>query len=141
MSSSRQPTLSAIAWPNPGKVSRKRPATFHRNIQPEQVSRRHGAGDNYKGNPQAGNPLIARTLYYSKDMGSLAAGLKRIHKACDVAGCKVEFLEIIMASQFASIAAATKVGKHDERQFWRPMRSLAPDALVGSHELKMAILK
>ncbi len=37
------------------------------------------------------NPLIARTLYYSKDMESFATGLKRIQNACDKAGCRVKF--------------------------------------------------
>ncbi len=37
------------------------------------------------------NPLIARTLYYSKDMESFATGLKRIKDVCDKAGCMVEF--------------------------------------------------
>ena len=37
------------------------------------------------------NPLIARTLYYSKDMESFATGLKRIKDSCDKAGCRVEF--------------------------------------------------
>lgn len=37
------------------------------------------------------NPLIARTLYYSKDMESFATGLKRIKAACDKAGYRVEF--------------------------------------------------
>lgn len=37
------------------------------------------------------NPLITRTLYYSKDMESFATGLKRIQNACDEAGCKVEY--------------------------------------------------
>ena len=37
------------------------------------------------------NPLITRTLYYSKDMESFATGLKRIQDACDVVGCKVEY--------------------------------------------------
>ena len=37
------------------------------------------------------NPLITRTLYYSKDMESFATGLKRIHEACSAAGVKVEF--------------------------------------------------
>jgi len=37
------------------------------------------------------NPLITRTLYYSKDMESFATGLKRIKNACDKAGCRVEF--------------------------------------------------
>ena len=37
------------------------------------------------------NPLITRTLYYSKDMESFATGLKRINEACKNAGVKVEF--------------------------------------------------
>ena len=37
------------------------------------------------------NPLITRTLYYSKDMESFATGLKRISEACGNAGVKVEF--------------------------------------------------
>ena len=37
------------------------------------------------------NPLITRTLYYSKDMESFATGLKRIQDACDAVGCKVEY--------------------------------------------------
>ena len=37
------------------------------------------------------NPLIAKTLYYSKDMESFATGLRRIKNACDESGCKVEF--------------------------------------------------
>ncbi|MCD7708538.1 MAG: putative DNA binding domain-containing protein [Clostridiales bacterium] len=36
------------------------------------------------------NPLITRTLYYSKDMESFATGLKRIQEACDEVGCKFE---------------------------------------------------
>ena len=38
------------------------------------------------------NPLIARSLYYSKDMESFATGLKRIYETCSSAGVKVEFL-------------------------------------------------
>ncbi|MBQ6504558.1 MAG: winged helix-turn-helix transcriptional regulator [Flexilinea sp.] len=37
------------------------------------------------------NPLITRTLYYSKDMESFATGLKRIQNFCNDAGVKVEF--------------------------------------------------
>lgn len=37
------------------------------------------------------NPLITRTLYYSKDMESFATGLKRIQNACDEVGCKVAY--------------------------------------------------
>lgn len=44
-----------------------------------------------KSRPIRRNPLIARTLYYSKDMESFATGLKRISAACTEAGCKVEF--------------------------------------------------
>lgn len=39
---------------------------------------------NKEGNTR--NSLIARTLYYSKDMESFATGLKRIKDACDKAG-------------------------------------------------------
>ncbi len=41
--------------------------------------------------PVRRNPLITRTLYYSKDMESFATGLKRIQNSCDKAGCKVEY--------------------------------------------------
>ena len=41
--------------------------------------------------PVRRNPLITRTLYYSKDTESFATGLKRIQDACDDAGCKVEY--------------------------------------------------
>lgn len=41
--------------------------------------------------PLRRNPLIARTLYYSKDMENFATGLKRIQKLCDEANCKVEY--------------------------------------------------
>jgi len=37
------------------------------------------------------NPLITRTLYYSKDMESFATGLKRIQDDCDEAHCRVEY--------------------------------------------------
>ncbi|MCR5100554.1 MAG: hypothetical protein K6B41_04265 [Butyrivibrio sp.] len=37
------------------------------------------------------NPLITRTLYYSKDMESFATGLKRISEACGKARVNVEF--------------------------------------------------
>ena len=37
------------------------------------------------------NPLITRTLYYSKDMESFATGLRRIQNFCDGAGVKVEY--------------------------------------------------
>ncbi len=38
------------------------------------------------------NPLITRTLYYSKDMESFATGLRRIQNLCDEAGVKVEYI-------------------------------------------------
>ncbi|MBR1606284.1 MAG: putative DNA binding domain-containing protein [Clostridia bacterium] len=37
------------------------------------------------------NPIITRTLYYSKDMESFATGLKRIHDVCGAVRCRVEF--------------------------------------------------
>lgn len=44
-----------------------------------------------KSRPIRRNPLITRTLYYSKDMESFATGLKRIMTACEKAGCTVDF--------------------------------------------------
>ncbi|MCI8466454.1 MAG: transcriptional regulator [Lachnospiraceae bacterium] len=44
-----------------------------------------------KSRPVRRNPLITRTLYYSKDMESFATGLKRISTACKEAGCQVKF--------------------------------------------------
>lgn len=37
------------------------------------------------------NPIIARMLYYSKDIESFGTGLKRIAEACDAAGVQYEF--------------------------------------------------
>ena len=62
------------------------PGTFPKDVNPEQF---------LEGNqkPIRRNPLITRTLYYSKDMESFATGLKRIHDDCCAAGVKVEFLQ------------------------------------------------
>lgn len=40
------------------------------------------------------NPLIARTLYYSKDIESFGTGLKRIADACEEAGVQYEFQKL-----------------------------------------------
>jgi len=40
------------------------------------------------------NPIIARTLYYSKDVESFGSGLKRIHDACTAAGVKYAFNQL-----------------------------------------------
>ena len=37
------------------------------------------------------NPLLAQLMYYTKDIESFGTGLKRITKACESAGVKVEF--------------------------------------------------
>ena len=44
-----------------------------------------------KERPIRRNPLITRTLYYSKDMESFATGLRRIQTKCDEADCRVDF--------------------------------------------------
>ncbi|MBQ8639099.1 MAG: putative DNA binding domain-containing protein [Lachnospiraceae bacterium] len=48
-----------------------------------------------KSRPVRRNPLITRTLYYSKDMESFATGLKRIADDCREAGCRVEFQQSV----------------------------------------------
>ena len=60
------------------------PGAFPENIEPEQFIK-----EELK--PVRRNPLITRTLYYSKDMESFATGLKRIHDVCTDVGVKVEF--------------------------------------------------
>ncbi len=60
------------------------PGTFPEGLTPEMFikeSRR----------PIRRNPLITRTLYYSKDMESFATGLRRIQHLCDDAGVKVDY--------------------------------------------------
>ena len=44
-----------------------------------------------KERPIRRNPLIAQTLYYSKDVESFGTGLKRIADACESAGCRYAF--------------------------------------------------
>ena len=60
------------------------PGKFPDNVTPEQFITEIRK-------PIRRNPLITRTLYYSKDMESFATGLKRISDACSTAGVKVEF--------------------------------------------------
>ena len=60
------------------------PGTFPDKFKPEQFIE-----EALK--PIRRNPLITRTLYYSKDMETFATGLKRIHDECAEAGVKVEF--------------------------------------------------
>lgn len=60
------------------------PGKFPDNVTPEQFITEIRK-------PIRRNPLITRTLYYSKDMESFATGLKRINEACVNAGVKVEF--------------------------------------------------
>ena len=60
------------------------PGKFPDDVTPEQFI-------NEIRKPIRRNPLITRTLYYSKDMESFATGLKRISEACGKAGVKVEF--------------------------------------------------
>lgn len=68
------------------------------------ILNKHGKGTLYFGvknngdvikesrRPIRRNPLITRTLYYSKDMESFATGLRRIQNFCDEAGVKVEYI-------------------------------------------------
>lgn len=65
-------------------ILNKHPGAFPTGVSPEKF---------IEGNerPVRRNPLITRTLYYSKDMESFATGLKRIYTACKAAGCRVEF--------------------------------------------------
>lgn len=60
------------------------PGTFPAGYEPEDfISGRE--------RPIRRNPLIAQTLYYSKNVESFGTGLKRIADACDATGCKYKF--------------------------------------------------
>ena len=61
------------------------PGNFPDHVSPEQFI-------SEERKPIRRNPLITRTLYYSKDMESFATGLKRIYDACTETGVKVDFL-------------------------------------------------
>ena len=60
------------------------PGTFPAGYKPEDfISGRE--------RPIRRNPLIAQTLYYSKNVESFETGLRRIADACDDAGCDYKF--------------------------------------------------
>ena len=60
------------------------PGVFPENVEPERF-----IDEELK--PIRRNPIIARTLYYSKDMESFATGLRRVYDACTAAGVRFEF--------------------------------------------------
>lgn len=61
------------------------PGVFPQNLEPERFIREIVR-------PPRRNPLITKTLYYSKDMEALATGFKRIDSECSEAGVKYEFI-------------------------------------------------
>ena len=61
------------------------PGKFAANVSPERFI-------SQPLKPIRRNPLITRTMYYSKDMESFATGLKRIHDLCLESGVRVDFL-------------------------------------------------
>ena len=60
------------------------PGVFPQNLKPEDFIQR-------RIKPPPRNPLITKTMYYSKDMEAVATGFKRIDEACNEAGVKYEF--------------------------------------------------
>lgn len=60
------------------------PGLFPQNLEPEEFIQ-------HIIKPPRRNPLITKTLYYSKDMEALATGFKRIDDECSKAGVKYEF--------------------------------------------------
>lgn len=61
------------------------PGLFPQNLEPESFIKKTIK-------PPRRNPLITKTLYYSKNMEAVATGFKRIDAACTEAGVKYEFL-------------------------------------------------
>ena len=62
------------------------------------------------------NPLLAKLMYYVRDIESFGTGLKRIADACDAAGVKVEYKMLKLG--FAVV-------------FYRPDASVFSDAAIG----------
>ena len=60
------------------------PGTFPEGLKPEDFIDGHERSIKR-------NPLLARLMYYSKDIESFGTGLKRIKEACDEAHVRVEF--------------------------------------------------
>jgi len=67
------------------------PGKFPEEVHPE---------DFFKGSGRSilRNPLIAETMYKSRDIEKWASGLKRIHEECTAANVRVEFQQIPMGS-------------------------------------------
>jgi ATP-dependent DNA helicase RecG len=61
------------------------PGTFPENINPEDFIK--GTGESIHR-----NPLLARIMYYSKEIEDFGTGLKRIAEACRNAGIRYEFV-------------------------------------------------
>ena len=59
---------------------------FPENLEPEDFIREYIK-------PPRRNPLITKTLYYSRDMEALATGIRRIDDECKKAGVKYEFVK------------------------------------------------
>ena len=62
------------------------PGLFPQNLEPEAFIHRTIK-------PPRRNPLITKTLYYSKNMEAVATGFKRINAECAKAGVKYEFIK------------------------------------------------
>jgi ATP-dependent DNA helicase RecG len=62
------------------------PGVFPENIDPDDFIK--GVGQSVHR-----NPLLARIMYYSKDIENFGTGLKRIADACEEAGIKYEFVK------------------------------------------------
>lgn len=62
------------------------PGLFPQHLEPEQFIQ-------HIIKPPRRNPLITKTLYYSKDMEALATGFIRIDEECTKAGVRYEFIK------------------------------------------------
>ncbi|GHU64452.1 ATP-dependent DNA helicase RecG [Clostridia bacterium] len=79
----RVPQINEVAIYS-NRIEIYNPGTFPVGLSPEDFL--DGSGKSVHR-----NPLLAKTMYYSKDIESFGTGLKRIADACNEAGVKYEF--------------------------------------------------
>jgi ATP-dependent DNA helicase RecG len=79
----RVPQINEVAIYS-NRIEIYNPGTFPIGLSPEDFL--DGSGKSVHR-----NPLLAKTMYYSKDIESFGTGLKRIADACNEAGVKFEF--------------------------------------------------
>ncbi len=90
------------------------------------------------------NPLIAHTLYLSKDIERWGSGLKRIYDACEEEGVKVEFQELksgflmVFGRKFRG-RGGEKFGEGSEKSSEKILVLIRENKLISAREMALVI--